>query len=70
MKIFRIFKEFLDTKTYRNFTILNKNSNNLTRKYHTFLIKILHMITSQKYQEKDQEHIGIFLGFLSKLLNT
>jgi hypothetical protein len=36
MKIFRIFKEFLDTKTYENFTIFNKNSKQLTRKYHTF----------------------------------
>lgn len=36
MKFFRIFKEFLDTKTYKNFTIFNKNSKQLTRKYHTF----------------------------------
>jgi hypothetical protein len=53
MKIFRIFREFLDTKTYKISQFFNKNSKQSTRKYHTpFLTKIQYMKISQK---KNQE---------------
>ena len=69
MKIFRIFKEFLDTKTYKNFTIFNKNSKQLTRKYHTLFNQELTYgnITKniKKMIKNTQEFfLGIFKGFL------
>jgi hypothetical protein len=60
MKIFRIFRAFLNIKTYKLSQFLNKNRKQIARKYHTLFNQASTYDNITKISKNDQEHIGIF----------
>jgi hypothetical protein len=66
MNIFRIFKEFLDTRTYKTSQILTKHNKQLTRKYHIFFNQDLTHNNITKMSKKRLRTHRNFLGVFYK----
>jgi hypothetical protein len=66
MKIFRIFKGFLDSQTYKTSQILSRIVNKLARNATYIFLRFWHMIIPQKCQENCQEQVRKFLGIFFK----